>query len=410
MLKSVKWCLSLFLSSFLAASSTEWVNCIGNQVCHPAEYCEPKTLEELQEAVKKAASGHYRVHAVGGGYSISDVACTEGCLLSLKRLNKILSIDVERMLVCAEAGITLQELNEKLAEKGLSLSNQAAISQITLGGGLSTGVHGTGHTGTLSSFVKEMDLVTAEGALSRLSESSDGDAFAAAKVGLGALGVIYAVTLQCEPLFYLNVVTEVTDFENIIKNYKTLHRASDFFQFSWNIETDAVVITRWNRAAPSSTSMAAHRALSWHVIDESDRDLFSEIAVPIDALPGALRTLKELTKKFEKAGAKVAEINVRFIEQDKDAYLSPASTGPVACLAFSLSERDKYLHFYQELEEAMRAHRGRPHWGKINFLDHETALTLYGEGLQKFIAVKKRLDPSGLFSNPFTDRLCRNQK
>lgn len=408
--------LSLLLVVLITISSQaicqeKWTNRIGNQTCQPYRYSEPNTVEELSQHIKQAALEGHRVRAVGNGYSISDIACTDGHLVSLKHLKRILSIDSERKLVRVEAGILIHDLNVQLATSGLALSNQAAISQISLGGALSTGVHGSGHTGTLASFITEIELITADGSLRKLSNMSDPDAFAAATVSMGSLGIIYAVTLQCEPLFYLNSNSETSDIDTMIKQYKNLNNTNEFFQFSWNVETGKVIINRWNRCeqkrSPNNIpteSVPSYKALSYYLIDETDKDLFSEIAVPIDLLPEALKTIKELVKKFKTAGAEITDINIRFVEQDKGSLLSPASNGPAATIALCILE-DRFFPFYKEFEEAMYAHHGRPHWGKINFLDYKKANDLYGINLQKFINIKHRLDPKGVFSNSFTNRL-----
>lgn len=322
-------------------------------------------------------------------------------------MNRILWVDLEKKLVCVEAGILISELNEKLAAYGLALPNQAAITQISLGGALSTGVHGTGHTGTFSSFLKEIDLITADGSLHKLSPNSDHDAFAAACVGLGSLGIIYSVTLQCEPLFYLNFIQEKTTLEYVLENYKALNDSNDFFQFFWDTDTNDVVINRWNRCEKKDSidCLPSYKALPWHVIDANDKDLFSEIAVPINSLPLAIDKIGKLIQKYRSLGAKVTDLNIRFVERDVNALLSPASEGPVAYIAFCILEEDKFLALYNDFEDNMMKVHGRPHWGKVNFLDYQKALALYGSNLERFVQVKKRLDPNNVFSNQFINRI-----
>ncbi len=405
--------LALFLSlSFPINAVEKWVNCIGNQSCYPYSYFEPRNLEELCSQVKYHAKEGRRIRAIGSGYSISDIGCTDGCLFNLKHLNKILSVNLKDKTVRVEAGVTLEEFNDKLAQNNLALSNQAAIQEISLGGALSRGVHGTGHTGSLSSFVKEYELITSDGSLLNISLESDPEAFSAINVGLGSLGIIYAVTLQCEPLFYLHKIDESININQMVKDYTQIHEANDFSQFLWNPETGKVVINRWNRCDKVSSAsnlsdegMASYKALAWYTIDKNDKDLFSEIAIPIAVLPEAIKAIQEFIKKHLASGAKFVDINIRLVDQDTHAYLSPSSDGPVACLSFCLFEEDKYLALYQEFEEMMSRYRGRPHWGKLNFLDHEKAAKLYGKNLQKFMEVKRRLDPHGTFSNKFTDRI-----
>lgn len=415
-MKSTSIICALLILFFPIHALEKWVNCIGNQSCYPHLYFEPSSMQELCQSIKYHALEGHKIRAVGNGYSISDIACTDGCLFNLKHLNKILSINVSEKTVRVEAGITLRDLNEKLAIYELALSNQAAITEISLGGALSTGVHGTGHTGSLSSFVKEFELITGDGNLRKISLDSDPEAFAAVSVGLGSLGVIYAVTLQCEPLFYLTKSDVTTDINYILTNYRRILDSNDFFLFLWNLETETVVVNCWNRCnlIPASThlnkdAMSSDKALAWYTIDENDKDLFSEIAIPLTALPEAVKSIQEFFKKHRQTNAKILEITVRFVEQDAHAFLSPSTDGPVAYLAFCILEQDKYLALYKELEDILSIYNGRPHWGKLHFLNNEKVTQLYANNLQKFINVKKRLDPKDVFSNGFTDRILKSQ-
>ncbi|MFI5342962.1 MAG: D-arabinono-1,4-lactone oxidase [Chlamydiales bacterium] len=395
---------------FMPCDAT-WINCIGNQICHPSHYYEPENMSELQIHIRNAISDGCKIRVAGGGYSLSDLVCTNGYLLNLKKLNHILSVDRENASVYVEAGITMKELNERLAEYGLALSNQAAIDNITLGGALSSAVHGTGHTGTLSSFIKEIDLMTTDGKINNLSLKSDAHAFAAAKVSLGALGIIYAVKLHCEPLFYLKSIEEEWDINALILEYKKLNEHNDFFQFSWNIASGKALVTRRNRSKELEQNLflsdteICYKALACYTIDESDKDLFSEIAVPVDDLPKVIEKIKNFAKKYQTNGIKIADVVVRFVEAD-DSFLSPAANRSVAYLTMSIPIEYNCPLFYEEFEDSLLEDEGRPHWGKTNFLDYKKASRLYGENLEKFISVKRRLDPLGTFSNHFIDRIC----
>lgn len=409
-----KWLLCwIALTICLPLTSKEWTNWLGNQSCSPKQYHEPKTLYELCDCIRVASGNGCKIRVVGGGYSISDLVNTNGCLVNLKNFNQILSIDPEKNLVRVEAGITIRELNEQLSCYGLALSNQAAIDNITLGGALATAVHGTGHTGTLSSFVRKIDLVLADGSLKDLSPTSDNDAFAAARVSLGALGVIYAITIQCEPLFYLKADHYVLDIDTLIEQYEELNEQNHFFQFAWNVESGKVLVDRWNRCTQTSAqnnsldaSAICYKTLTYYTIDENDKDLFSEIAIPIETLPIVLIKLKQFIRKYQNQGIKVADIVVRFVEADENVYLSPATGHSAACMTMSIPIQNSCAGFYEEFEELMLEYQGRPHWGKCNFLDYEKAQRLYGKNLEKFISVKQRLDPQGVFSNAYIDRIC----
>lgn len=410
-----KWMLYIVMAAnslFISCEAT-WVNCIGNQACNPSHYYEPSSIDELQFHINHAISEGHKIRVVGGGYSISDLVCTNGYLLSLRKFNQILSIDKNNSLVHVQAGITMMELNERLAEYGLALSNQAAIDKITLGGALAVAAHGTGHTGTLSSFIRKIDLIAPNGKFHSLSLTSDVDAFDAARVSLGALGIIYAVTLQCEPLYYLESVDEVWNIDALILKYRELNEQNDFFSFSWNVETDQAIVTCRNRSKIVgedlflSDTEICYKALACYTMDENDKDLFSEIAIPIDNLPEVIKKIKNFAKEYLTNSIKIADIVVRFVDADNQSFLSPAANHSVAYLTMSIPIENNSVSFYKRFEDLLLEDGGRPHWGKTNYLDYEKAIYLYGNNLEKFISVKQRLDPQGVFSNDFIDRICK---
>lgn len=387
------------------ACAEQWSNWLGNQNCQFDRIVEPRSVEELRQCICQGANDGYRIKTMGAGFSLSEISCTDGLFISTKHLNRILSIDHDKRLVRVEAGIMLQELNEQLAVHHLALSNLPAISCITLGGALSTAVHGTGHTGSLASFIKSIELITADGTMHHLSLESDPEAFSAAKVSLGALGVIYAVTLQCEPLFQLKLDREEIDLTEIMHSYKHLYLANDFFQFAVDFETGTATTMRWNRSEEEDAPFS-YETLPFYTPDQNDKDLFSEIAVAIDALPSAIRIVKKLQRKYSKYGVKI-DANIRFATPDENCLLSPAADRMTAYLHLNISGGDHALPLFRELEDQLLPLKGRPHWGKINFLDYDKALKVYGSNFEKFIAVKQRLDPHGVFTNEYINRLSR---
>jgi FAD/FMN-containing dehydrogenase len=404
--------LLLTSKACMSATDKEWTNWLGNQTCSPARYYEPATIDQIHDCILEAVSMGRTIRVVGGGYSISALVPTAECLLSLKNFNKILSIDTNTKLVRVEAGITMGELNRQLASHNLALPNQAAIDTICLGGALATATHGMGHTGTLSNFIKKIELITANGKMLELSPTTDDKAFAAAKVSLGALGIIYAVTLQCESLFYLQFKRAELDLESFIREYKKYIESNDFVQFIWNVTSNRVTVEQWNRCSKTdainnlpTNAEVCYKALAYHTPDIHDKDLFSEITIPLDALPRAINAIQTFVKKHQNQGRNIADIVMRYVEADEDGTLSPAAGRSVMYITMSASKETCGIDFYEEFEKLLHMHQGRPHWGKINFLDYKKALRLYGENLKNFMHVKQQLDPQGLFSNAFIKQI-----
>src|SRR5580658_2576954 len=104
----IKYLFLFFIISLQATCAEMWVNWLGNQSCQPCRYCEPKTFQELVDNIKDGALQNQNVRAIGNGYSITDMGCTDGYLINLKHLNQILFIDLENKQACVEAGISIK--------------------------------------------------------------------------------------------------------------------------------------------------------------------------------------------------------------------------------------------------------------------------------------------------------------
>src|SRR3954453_14369693 len=200
-----------------------WTNWAGEQVCAPERIVRPSTEEELAGAV----AGASRVRGAGSGHSFTDIACTDGLLVDLGRMDRILGQEGE--LVTVQAGITLHELGRELAGRGLAMENQGDIERQPLAGALATATHGTGaRFANLSSRVEAVRLVTAAG---EAVELDGGDDLLAARVSLGALGAISTVTLRCVPLFTLRRVDEPRPLAETLDRFDELADANDHFEF-----------------------------------------------------------------------------------------------------------------------------------------------------------------------------------
>src|SRR4029079_7891058 len=146
---------------------------------------------------------------VGAGHSFSDLALTDGVLITLERMSAVLEADRASGLVRVQAGITIHELSARLAEHGLAMENLGDIDVQSIAGAISTATHGTGALlKNIASQVAALKLVPAAGSTLKCSPDDDLEVFRAARVGLGALGAVAEVTLRCVPAFALRGVDE----------------------------------------------------------------------------------------------------------------------------------------------------------------------------------------------------------
>ena len=415
-----------------------WSNWSRGQSCAPAEHVRPGSRAELAEAVARGRA----VRVAGAGHSFSGGVATSGTLLSLERMDRVLDVDRASGLVRAEAGIPLHRLVRELHGHGLALPNLGDIDVQSLAGALATGTHGTGaRLGNLSTTVAGVELVLADGSERAVA---GGDELLAARVGLGALGVVAAVTLRCVPAFRLHAVDEPRALEEVLADLDELVGSNDHFElFTFphsplaltrtNNRTDAPRTSRrprleWlqdvamdnhafgllNRAArrapraiPHINRVAGRAASKRERVSESF-DVFAsprlvrfeemEYALPRARAAEAVRACREILARHPVS----FPIELRFSAGD-DALLSPAHGRETAYVAVHVFEGMPFEAPFREVEALLRGWDGRPHWGKRSFLTAEALAPRYPRW-RDFAAIRERLDPGGRFVNPWVAR------
>lgn len=428
------------------AGRASWTNWGRNQTCAPAEIARPASEDELVDIVKAAATRDRRIKAVGAGHSFTSIACTDGVLVDLTGYDRVLARDAAGH-VTVEAGITLHRLCDELDARGLALENMGDIDQQSISGATQTATHGTGlRFGNISSQIAGLRLVTADGSVRDLSAESDPDAFAAARVGLGALGLVSTVTLRSVPAFRLHAVEEPAPVDDVLADLDALVEGNDHFEFYWVPHTrwaltkrnrrtdepaqprprlrewvDDVVLPnyafgalcrvgrRWPSLIPRMARMIPNTG-TVDYIDRSDRVFTSprrvrfwemEYAVPREALPEALGRVRRLVDEI---GMQISfPVEVRVAAAD-DLWLSTAYGRDTGYIAVHVYRGTPYDAYFSGVERIMDSYGGRPHWGKLHHQRAETLALRYPRW-DDFQAVRSRLDPDGRFANPYLDRV-----
>jgi FAD-linked oxidoreductase len=429
-------------------SELEWRNWAGDEGCRPSEIAHPGSIEEVAAAVARAERDGLRVRVAGAGHSFSDIVCTDGLLVVLDRLRRVLAVDREARLVRVQGGITIAQLNARLAEEGLALENLGDIDVQSIAGAISTATHGTGaQLRNIPSQVAELKLVLADGSTLVCSHEHDSELFRAARVGLGALGVVAEVTLRCVPAFTLRGIDAPAPLAETLDRFQELALGNDHFEFFVFPHCD-VALTRTNNRTDESprsrgrvTEYANDVLLTNHAfglfcrlgktmpgripqinrlvtrlagssrrVDRSDRIFVSprlvrftemEYALPRERTPEAVRRVMELVER--RGFAVPFPIEVRTVAPD-DALLSTAHGRESGFVAVHMYSGMQWRPYFEAVEEIMSSLDGRPHWGKRHF---QTASTLRGRYPEwdRFQAVRARLDPGGRFANAWTDRV-----
>jgi L-gulono-1,4-lactone dehydrogenase len=444
-------------------SAVEWHNWAGDQRCRPAARERPASIAEIAAALERAEARRERVRVVGSGHSFSDIALTDGRLLSLERMHRVLDVDRDSGLVRVQAGITIRELNERLAGLGLALENLGDIDIQSIAGAISTATHGTGaQLRNIPSQVAALTLVLADGSTLECSAERDPELFRAARVSLGALGVIAEVTLRCVPAFRLDGRDRPAPLQETLARFEELSLANDHFEFyvfphartaltRTNNRTEALARPRRRAVAYANDVLLTNHAFeafcrlgrrmpgqiprinrlvtrvagSSHRIERSDRIFASprlvrftemEYALPRERTVEAVRGVLELiegrgpgngTRGSASAGeprfAVPFPIEVRTVASD-DALISTAAGRDSGFVAVHMYRGMEWEPYFRAVAAVMDALGGRPHWGKRHFQTAATLRARYPDW-DRFQAVRRRLDPAGRFANAYTDRV-----
>jgi L-gulonolactone oxidase len=417
----------------------------------------PKSEKEIIHLVKYCNKYKTKLKVVGGGDSYNDIYCPNdgGILVCLEKFAKLLDVDRKNHTATFEAGMMMPDLIKALRKYNMSVSNLGTNIFDCVAGSCSTGYHGSGIDFKIfSSFVKEFELITPTGE-KKIINSKD-EEFAIYAVGLGVLGIITKITLQCEPQFKLQVVEKVMSLDAIEKDFDNLLKNNNHFKFIWIPHTDKFMVWLGNRTNDEIDNNFKrfmtygfyglfinnifHEALLYmasfkrKLIPKINK-LMANILLPKNEnisvwegewaffLPHLLKQdvveyafdIKDTFKVFREVIDTVKEkniyvdtpIEVRFVKED-NYWMSPSS-GMDTCwigtkIHFPYYKKPEYETYFTVIDEILLKYNGRPHWGKqfrITTKDFKRAYPKWND----FWEYANKQDPNKIFQNDFVKRL-----
>jgi FAD-linked oxidoreductase len=391
------------------------------------------------------------VKMVGTGHSFTAISAPEHTMLRPTRLGGILAVDRDAMTVTALAGTQLKALNAELEALGLSLHNMGDIDEQTLAGATSTGTHGTGGVwASLSAQMVGLQLVTGTGEIVTATETENPEILEFARVGIGALGVLTTVTFRVEPLFVLEAnetpmgwdecldgFDERTATHNHVDTYwfphtdrfmtKTNDRLdvdpSDVHPLSrlrswWDDEflsnslfgalnrvTNAApaIIPKFNQVTSRMLSARTYSDVAHKVFTSPRTVVFREMEYALTREVG-ITALREVRAAMDKSDLKITfPVEIRVTPTD-DIPLSTSSGRDSLYLAFHTHRDADHLAYFALVEPIMRAHDGRPHWGKVHTRTAADLAPAYPR-FDEFLALRDKLDPDRVFANAYLRRV-----
>ncbi|GAA2752123.1 D-arabinono-1,4-lactone oxidase [Amnibacterium kyonggiense] len=426
-----------------------WTNWGRTSRSTPARVVRPRSAEAVARALRDASADGLAVRPVGAAHSFTALARTEGVLLETTGLAGLRSIDRDRGRITVGGGTTIAAVARIAGRFGLAFQNLGDIDHQTIAGAIGTGTHGTGGAfGPIASQVVGLRLVTPAGEVLDLGE--DDPLLLAARVSLGALGVVTAVTLQLAPAFGLAADERAEPLRPVVEGFADRVAAADHFEFYWfpgtelaltktntRIPLDEVgpqgsrlqrliddevlanglfeltcrlgrraplLVPTINRIASRTVAERSYAAPSHAVFTSPRRVRFAETewGVPLEALPEAFEAFRSAVRR---SGLRISfPVEVRAVAADESAWLSTSYARPTAYIAAHCYHRDVRREYLRIAERVFRGFDGRPHWGKLHTRDAADLRGRYPR-FDDFLAVRRRLDPGGLLRNPHLDRV-----
>lgn len=401
----------------------------------PGPLHAPASVDELQQLV----AGSSRLRALGTRHSFSEVAASDGPLVTLADMPLKIDIDTAARTVRVSAGVRYGELALAAHAAGLTLPDMGSLPHISVGGASATGTHGSGNRSrSLASSVAAIELVTASGDLLTLSRQGDPEIFDGVVLSLGMLGIATHLTLDLVPAtpmrqtVHLDFPESGMDEESLAAmlgagaSVSLFHHWDGHVAQAWvkqRVDEDETLPEEWlgGRRAPgpvhplpgmpadfctdqSGEPGPAHERLPHFRLEftpSSGEEIQSEYFVPREQIGAALAAVMPLGERIRPL---LHASEVRTVAAD-ELWLSPAQHRDSACVHFTWKQRPaEVAALLPEIEERLAPFAPRPHWGKVFTIAPETVRAQYPD-LERFRALRDQLDPRRVFRNAYVDRL-----
>jgi xylitol oxidase len=416
-------------------------NWAGNVAYRAARFHQATSVSDVQSVVASAK----KVRGVGSRHSFNTIADTDGDLVSLEALPRLVELDTESRTVTIDGGIRYGELATFLHERGWALANLASLPHISVAGACATGTHGSGvDNGNLATAVQALQVVVASGELVEISRNDRPDLMDGLTIGLGAFGIVTRLTLSVEPTFavrqrvYENLPfsTALEQLDEIMADgysvslfttwrrpyVEQLWRKERIAAGDGTAELDGADGTRFGAVAagrnvhpiaelsadPCTEQMGV--AGPWHerlphfrmgFTPSSGEELQSELFVAGADAPDVMRTLVAMADVLAPV-LKISE--VRAVAADR-LWLSPCHGRATIAFHFTwIPSWPEVLPVLMRLESALEPFAPRPHWGKLTTLSGGTVRSRV-EQFGEFQALVAEWDPARKFRNGYLDEL-----
>lgn len=396
-----------------------WTNWYGNMSCN-AFVSDPHTEESVCAAIRLARRRGHTIRLAGTGHSNVPLIPNSGTVLTTDALQGVLSHDSGTSTVTIAGGTKIRTLGDKLWDLGLSLTNQGDIDTQSIAGALATGTHGTGQGLTnLSARATSFRIVDANGDLRVIDENSENQ-LRAARVSLGMLGAVTAVTLKVSPAYMLHEWAALMPYEQVAEieeHMNTTYRHFGYF-CSQNPQAGARFMALDAEQVAAMSTICFVRVFDTEPIDAGELEKYTvrrrhdrayrifaedyppefdemEYMIPVADGRACFEELTDRAGPYFRATGIPSE--VRVVAGD-DSYLSEFQGGARRAISVAGIMHQDNRDFFRACHDVFARFGGRPHWAKASFLTQESVRDLYPL-YEDFVAVRRDFDPDGVFLN-----------
>jgi FAD/FMN-containing dehydrogenase len=393
-------------------TAQRFANWAGNQTCAPSAVEVPASEDEIRALVR----GAEQVRCVAAGHSFTPVCMTDGTLLRMDRMAGVTGIDPASGRVTALPGTSFGAFGPPLWDAGLALANQGDIDTQGIAGAVATATHGSGNDLPIfSATVRRMRLVTASGDVLELAE--DDARLPAAQVAIGMLGVITEVEIQAVPAYRLAERVERWTWDEAWGRLDEMARAHRHYSFFWipaessaalyglappegGSLADTCYVKIYDEAGdsvPDSAEPDRRVDRSYRIYPMSFEPNFHELEyfVPYDRGAEATAAMRELM--LARLPDSIFPMEVRTVAAD-ESWLSHSHQRPTVVISVSGVPGTDHEPYLRDVDRLLGEYDARVHWGKLHFLTPEQLHARYPRAAD-FIALRRELDPRGIFLN-----------
>ena len=417
----------------------------------PENYARPASLREISDLVKRSEA----VRVFGSGHSFNRGVVSEETLITLDDYSGLLWKDGDRGRIAVKGGTRVRDVVKLLFDEGLAFRALPSHDAQSIGGILSTDVHGTGNVlgrgeewGFVSQSVVGLRLVDGKGEIHDCGPADD--LFRAAVGGIGAVGIIAEATIEGVERFNVEQKVETMDVAFVKDNLEGLLEQNDHLSFYLFPFSRKCRVNTWNRTGKGRTrfgglwefarTSADALGAAWvgnflaytgllrkvsslfygfergsHLVLESNeafnRTIYHlhqelEFAVPFEDAFEVCGRFIDLYERMYPSGLPYALFEVRFTPEHDRTLIGAGRGRRSAWIDLVLNDSAGFEKYYAAAEELVKEIGARPHLGKFcEGFSEEDLARLHGDDFARFLDLVDEHDPEGTFANAFTRRL-----